>query len=74
MRFVPLSCLGILAVLTAHSLVDFSMQIPGLAVLVGSILGAGAAISLESLGAGDRKRASVVAGGGGRARAWAESA
>lgn len=74
MRFVPLSCLGILMVLTAHSLVDFSMQIPGLAVLVGSILGAGAAISLESLGASDRKHASVVAGGSGRARAWAESA
>jgi hypothetical protein len=73
MRFVPLSCLGILTVLTAHSLVDFSMQIPGLAVVVGSILGAGAAISLESLGASDRKHASAVAGGG-RVRAWAESA
>jgi O-antigen ligase/polysaccharide polymerase Wzy-like membrane protein len=71
MRFVPLSCLGILAVLTAHSLVDFSMQIPGLAVVVGAILGAGAAISLE--GASESRRASTSAMAGGRTHAWAES-
>ena len=77
MRFVPLSCLGTLVLLTLHSLVDFSMQIPGLAVLVGGVLGAGAAISLESPGAGSRQHASsvgMVADRAPRARAWAGSA
>jgi len=77
MRFVPLSCLGTLVLLTLHSLVDFSMQIPGLAVLVGGILGAGAAVSLESPRAGIRRRASsadMVADDAPRARAWAGSA
>jgi O-antigen ligase len=77
MRFVPLSCLGTLVLLTLHSLVDFSMQIPGLAVLVGGILGAGAAVSLESRGAGIRHRApsaDMVADDAPRSRAWAGSA
>jgi hypothetical protein len=59
MRFVPLSCLGALVLLTLHSLVDFSMQIPGLAVFVGGVLGAGAAVSLESPGLGNRLRTSA---------------
>jgi O-antigen ligase len=77
MRFVPLSCLGILTILTLHSLVDFSMQIPGMAVLAGSILGAGAAISLESIGASGRQHASAAAQRARRAprtRTWAGSA
>jgi O-antigen ligase len=45
-RFVPLLCAAVLVTLTLHSLVDFSLQIPAVAVLVGSVLGAGAAISL----------------------------
>jgi O-antigen ligase len=77
MRFVPLSCLGILVILTLHSLVDFSMQIPGLAVFAGSVLGAGAAVSLEPPGARSRQQRSAVAmasGRAARARAWAGSA
>lgn len=46
LRFVPLSCLGMLVVVTLHSLVDFSMQIPGVSVTVAATLGAGCAISL----------------------------
>jgi O-antigen ligase len=46
LRFVPLVCLCILVTLTLHSLVDFSLQIPAVAVLACCILGAGAAISV----------------------------
>jgi O-antigen ligase len=46
LRFVPLMCLCALVTLTLHSLVDFSLQIPALAVLASAILGAGAAISV----------------------------
>lgn len=46
LRFVPLSCLCALVVVTLHSLVDFSLQIPGVAVMVAATLGAGCAISL----------------------------
>jgi O-antigen ligase len=77
MRFVPLSCFGILVILTLHSLVDFSMQIPGLAVLAGSVLGAGVAISLETPGAESRQRASsaaIAASRTARARVLAGSA
>lgn len=47
-RFVPLTCLGILLMLTLHSLVDFSLQIPGFALVAAAILGSGAAVSLRS--------------------------
>jgi O-antigen ligase len=46
LRFVPLVCLCILVMLTLHSLVDFSLQIPAMAVVACGVLGAGAAISL----------------------------
>ena len=46
LRFVPLSCLCVLVVVTLHSLVDFSLQIPGASVMVAATLGAGCAISL----------------------------
>lgn len=45
-RFVPLASLSILALLTLHSLVDFSLQIPGMAVVAALMLGTGAAVSL----------------------------
>ncbi len=47
-RFVPLASLGILLLLTLHSLVDFSVQIPAIAVLAALVLGSGAAISVAS--------------------------
>jgi O-antigen ligase len=47
-RFVPLASLGILALLTLHSLVDFSLQIPGMAVVAALILGASATVSLTA--------------------------
>jgi O-antigen ligase len=46
-RFVPLSCLSLLIIVTLHSLVDFSVQIPAIALAVAAVLGAGAAVSLE---------------------------
>jgi O-antigen ligase len=45
-RFVPLLSLCLLVVVTLHSLVDFSLQIPGVAIPVAAMLGAGCAISL----------------------------
>lgn len=47
-RFVALTCLGVLLMLTLHSLVDFSLQIPGLALVAAAVLGSGAAVSLRS--------------------------
>jgi len=47
-RYVPLTCLGILLMLTLHSLVDFSLQIPGFALAAAAVLGSGAAVSLRS--------------------------
>lgn len=75
MRYVPLSCLAILTIVTLHSLVDFSVQIPGLAVTAGSILGAGAAISLESPNAANvrERRASVAVAARRAARARASA-
>jgi O-antigen ligase len=63
LRFVPMMCLCILVTVTLHSMVDFSLQIPAVAVLVCAMLGAGAAISVgrmdqESSGARVRKRPS----------------
>jgi O-antigen ligase len=46
LRFVPLACLCFLVMVTLHSLVDFSLQIPGVGVTVAATLGAGCAISL----------------------------
>ena len=49
-RFIQTTSLGILIVLTLHSLVDFSLQVLGFSVAAASILGAGAAVSLRSRG------------------------
>jgi O-antigen ligase len=46
LRYVPLSCLCVLVAVTLHSLVDFSLQIPGVSLTVAATLGAGCAISL----------------------------
>jgi O-antigen ligase len=46
LRFVPLASLCLVVIVTLHSLVDFSMQIPGVSVTVAATLGAGCAISL----------------------------
>ena len=46
LRFVPWSCLCLLVVVSLHSLVDFSLQIPGVGLAVAATLGAGCAISL----------------------------
>jgi O-antigen ligase len=45
-RFVPLLSLCLLLVVSLHSMVDFSLQIPGVAIPVAAALGAGCAISL----------------------------
>jgi hypothetical protein len=45
-RYVPLVCLSILLLVTVHSLVDFSLQIPAVALLVAWSLGGGAAVSV----------------------------
>ena len=45
-RFVPLACLGLLLLLTLHSLVDFSLQVPGFSLLAAGVLGAGAAVAV----------------------------
>ena len=49
-RYVPLACLSILLLVTLHSAVDFSLQIPAVALLVAWALGAGAAVSLGRSG------------------------
>jgi len=54
-RFVPLASLGILALLTLHSLVDFSLQIPGMAVVAALLLGTGAAVSLAARNGGETR-------------------
>ena len=45
-RHVPLCCLCLLLVLTLHSLVDFSLQVPGFSLVAAAILGAGATVAL----------------------------
>jgi O-antigen ligase len=45
-RFVPLLNLCLLLLVSLHSMVDFSLQIPGVALPVAAALGAGCAISL----------------------------
>ncbi len=47
-RFASLTAFGILIVLTLHSAVDFSLQIPGFAVLAAAAMGSSAAVSLQS--------------------------
>lgn len=47
-RFAAMSGLGILVLLTLHSLVDFSLQVPGFSLLAAAALGAGTAVSLRS--------------------------
>jgi hypothetical protein len=52
-NFAPMTALAILLLLSLHSLVDFSLQIPGMAVVAALVLGAAAAISLAPGGAGE---------------------
>jgi hypothetical protein len=60
-RFVPLVSLCIVLLLTLHSLVDFSLQIPGLAVVAAIVLSAGAGVSLAPARA-KKKEHSPLAG------------
>ena len=46
-RFSALTCLGILLLVSLHSLVDFSVQIPGFSVVLAALLGAGVVVSLR---------------------------
>lgn len=46
-RFVPVMGLSVLLLVCLHSLVDFSMQIPGVALFVATIFGCCCVISLE---------------------------
>ncbi|MDB5650123.1 MAG: hypothetical protein JWL62_1643 [Hyphomicrobiales bacterium] len=46
-RFVPSLGIAVLVLVGLHSLVDFSMQVPGVALYVAAILGCCATISLE---------------------------
>jgi O-antigen ligase len=46
MRFIPLVSLCALLLISLHSLVDFSVQTPAVAVLVAVLLASGAAVSL----------------------------
>jgi O-antigen ligase len=61
LRFVPLACLSMIVTVTLHSLVDFSMQIPAVAVLACTVWGAGAAISLGRVEGETRRTAAAVA-------------
>lgn len=54
-NFVPLTALAILLLLSLHSLVDFSLQIPGMAVFAALVLGAAAAVSLAPRGADETR-------------------
>lgn len=54
-RFVPLGCLGLLLILTLHSLVDFSLQVPGFSLAAAAVLGAGAAVALGDSAGGGRR-------------------
>ena len=47
LRFVPVATLAALTLVTLHSVVDFSLQIPGCAVYFAAIAGCGAAVSLQ---------------------------
>ncbi|MCF6431216.1 O-antigen ligase family protein [Leisingera sp. MMG026] len=46
LRAIPVLTLGALAFVSAHSLVDFPLQIPGIAYYCAALLGSGCAISL----------------------------
>ncbi|KQT69587.1 hypothetical protein ASG62_00110 [Aureimonas sp. Leaf427] len=46
LRFVPIVTLGAVLLVTLHSLVDFSVQIPGMAAILAAFLGAATTISL----------------------------
>ena len=46
LRPIPILMLGILGFLTGHTLVDFPLQIPGVALYAAAVLGAGSAVCL----------------------------
>jgi hypothetical protein len=45
-RIVPVTGMGVLLLIVLHSMVDFSVQIPGVAAFVAAAIGAAVAISL----------------------------
>ena len=47
---VPIAALSVAAVALGHSLIDFSLQIPGYAIVVFALLGAGLSQSFSSRG------------------------
>lgn len=47
LRAIPILCLGLLAYVSAHSMVDFPMQIPGVAWYFAALMGVGCATSLQ---------------------------
>ncbi len=50
LRFIPVSGLAALLLATLHSLVDFSLQIPGLSVYFAALMGAATTVSLGRKG------------------------
>jgi O-antigen ligase len=46
LRAIPVLSFGLVLYLTAHSLVDFPLQLPGVALYAAALLGAGCAVSL----------------------------
>jgi len=54
-RFAPAAALGVLTVIVLHALVDFSIQIHGVAVYAAAILGSGTAFALNRHRASKRK-------------------
>jgi O-antigen ligase len=48
-RIVPLAGMGILLLIVLHSMVDFSIQIPGVAAYIAAVIGAAVCISLARM-------------------------
>lgn len=60
LRAIPILTLGILVFVSGHSLVDFPMQIPGVATYCAALLGAGCAISITQKTKGRRRPRKMV--------------
>jgi Ca2+/Na+ antiporter len=61
MRFIPVLTLAAIVLVSLHSLVDFSLQIPGVAVYFAAVLSAGVTISYARAPDGARKDAPAAA-------------